>query len=91
MAKKKASRKGARGARKATARRSPRKAASRPRESPRRVNLKPLQAIIKSQIKKLQGYPPSPKVDETLKLMGDAKAMLDNACRSNPIPMVIDF
>lgn len=91
MAKKKATRKGARGARKATARRSPRKAASRPRESSRRVSLKPLQAILKTQIARLEKYPPSPKVEETLKLMGETKAMLDNACRSNPIPMVIDF
>jgi hypothetical protein len=91
VAKKKATRKGARGARKATARRSPRKAASRPREGSRQVRLKPLQAIIKSKIKQLESYPPSPKVEETLKLMGDVKAMLDNACRSNPIPMVIEF
>jgi hypothetical protein len=90
VAKKKATRKGARGARKATARRRPRKAASRAPEG-RRVSLKPLQAIIKNQIKKLQSYPPSPKVDETMKLMMDTKVMLDNACRSNPNPMVIDF
>jgi hypothetical protein len=82
----------ARGARKKSAvRRTTRKAASRPRESPRRVNLKPLQAIIKSQIERLESYPSSPKVDETLRLMRDTKAMLDNACRSNPLPMVIEF
>jgi hypothetical protein len=92
VAKKKATRKGARGARKATARRRPRKAVSRPRaETARRINLKPLQKIIAAQIKKLESYPPSPKVEEAMKLMVDTKTMVDNACISNPNPMVIDF
>ena len=92
MAKKKATRKGAsRGARRSTARRRPRKAASRPRQSARQINLKPLQRMIAAQIKKLESYPSSAKVEEAMKLMGDAKTMLDNSCRTNPIPMVIEF
>ena len=92
MAKKKATRKGAsRGARKSTARRTPRKATSRPRQSTPRLNLKPLQKMIAAEIKKLESYPSSAKVEEAMKLMGEAKTMLDNSCRTNPIPMVIEF
>ena len=94
MAKKKGTRKGAAGGarKKSAVRRSPRKAASaRPAESSRRVNLKPLQKILTSEIRRLEGYPPSPKVDETLKLLGETKAMLTNACATAPIPMVIEI
>jgi hypothetical protein len=94
VAKKKGTRKAApRGARKAsTSRRRVRKAASRPRaDAPRRVNLKPLQRILTSEIKRLERYEPSPKVEETLKLLGETKAMLTNACATAPIPMVIEI
>jgi hypothetical protein len=95
VAKKKGSRKGAaRGTRKASTSRRPatRKTASRGGEgASRRVNLKPLQKILANEIRRLEGYPPSPKVDETLKLLGETKTMLANACVTARLPMVIEF
>jgi hypothetical protein len=95
VAKKKGTRKGAaRATRKAsTSRRSgTRKAASRQSEgASRRVNLKPLQRILATEIRRLEGYAPSPKVEETLKLLGETKTMLTNACATAKLPMVIEF
>jgi len=89
VAKKKGSRKTAsRGARKtSTSRRRTRKAA----EDPKQVNLKPVKAILTDQIKRLQGYEPRPDVENALKVLTEAKAMLSGACLNTRIPMVIEF
>jgi hypothetical protein len=102
VAKKKGTRKaGARGTRKkASVRRSVRKAASRPRaprpvvtglEDPKKVNLEPVKAIITSQIKRLESWEPRPEVESALRLLRETKATLSSACVSTKLPMVIEF
>jgi hypothetical protein len=101
VAKKKGTRKAApRGARKkSTSRRTPRKAASRPRapraepglEHPRQLDLKPLKRNITAQIERLKSVDRSADVDNAMRLLTETKTMLSNACVNTRIPMVIEF
>jgi hypothetical protein len=101
VAKKKKTRKTAsRGARKpSTSRRGARKTPTRARatgvetglENPKRIVFTPLKRIITAQIKRLEDAEPRPDVEYALNMLRETKARLSNACRTTPIPMVIEF